>query len=612
MISKIIDGIEENVSGGSAGGGHVIENQSGTDMTQRANLQFIDATLADDSTNNRTKVEMVKELANASELASQPDGLYLVPESDPTDIDAESVGYDNTESELQSTNVQDAIDEVVEGLEGKVDKVSSPTSGNLAGLNASGNLTNAGWSADKTTTSVTGNPISISGLKSNQLAINPIITLEPIQAGSGDPSPSNVRAISGYDKIEVLSCGKNLVESIETGYYDYDTGATGSSNNYCRTSKFNIVGGKKYSLQVGVWGSPVNTIFYWKDDTYLGYDNILITPGVFTYTFTTREDANMCAISCGGSNYPITPERWGDVMVEYGEIATSFEPYNKSTDLSLQLGQTIYGGTLDIEKGILTVDRKCIDLGELNFGYDHSNQQYYSGELLNDAKIYSSSGLYIQNMICSSYPVDNRSYAELAIVHIRGIYTDQRLYIAADSDSYSFSGVQLVYELATPYTIQLTPHQIQLLSGYSYVSTNGTSMSFDYHNGEMASLGDVARLGQTVNELGGRAETIGILYGITNDAQYHTLQLLKAWDKFSIINIYVHCKTWGSAYLSMIIPTIAFKLQSQESSVIRGNDTDYTAINIRKGTNTSELSMMIVQSGEFNTLVNDIYVTGIY
>lgn len=49
MISKIIDGIEENVSGGSASGGH---------------------------------------------------------------INAESVGYDNTESELQSTNVQDAIDEV--------------------------------------------------------------------------------------------------------------------------------------------------------------------------------------------------------------------------------------------------------------------------------------------------------------------------------------------------------------------------------------------------------------------------------------------------------------------------------------------------------------------
>lgn len=65
---------------------------------------------------------------------------------------------------------------------------------------------------DTTTTSASGNPISITGLKSNQLAVNPVITFEPIQAGSGDPSPSNVRAISGYDKIEVLSCGKNLLD----------------------------------------------------------------------------------------------------------------------------------------------------------------------------------------------------------------------------------------------------------------------------------------------------------------------------------------------------------------------------------------------------------------
>ena len=94
----------------------------------------------------------------------------------------------------------------------KADKVTGATNGNLAGLNASGNLTDSTWSADKTTQSATGNPISISGLKSNQLAVNPIITLEPIQAGSGTPSPSNIRAISGYDKVEVLSCGKNILK----------------------------------------------------------------------------------------------------------------------------------------------------------------------------------------------------------------------------------------------------------------------------------------------------------------------------------------------------------------------------------------------------------------
>ena len=391
----------------------------------------------------------------------------------------------------------------------KADKVSSPTAGNLAGLNASGNLTDAGVSSDMTETSVTaGNPVTFT-TKSAQLAKNTTITLNPIQAGSGDPSPSNVRAISGYDKIEVLSCGKNLVESIETGYYDYDTGATGSSNNYCRTSKFNIVGGKKYSLQVGVWGSPVNTIFYWKDDTYLGYDDILITSGVFTYTFTTREDANMCAISCGGSNYPITPERWGDVMVEYGEIATSFEPYNKSTDLSLQLGQTIYGGTLDVEKGILTVDKKCIDLGSLDYTYDSVYTRFRSNVPVQDIGGTATYFGQYDDVICSIYKstddASNNSifvfYAPDHGLHQRIFAYDSR-YTDATAFKTAITGQKLCYELAEPYTIQLTPHQIQLLSGYNYVSTNGTSLQLTYRNGEVASLADVENVGKTLNLLG--------------------------------------------------------------------------------------------------------------
>ena len=61
---------------------------------------------------------------------------------------------------------------------------------------------------------------------------------------------------------------------------------------------------------------------------------------------------------------------------------------------------------------------------------------------------------------------------------------------------------KFVYKLATPFTIQLTPHEISLLKDYAYVSTNGTNITFDYHNGELASLSDVSQLGETVNELG--------------------------------------------------------------------------------------------------------------
>ena len=65
----------------------------------------------------------------------------------------------------------------------------------------------------------------------------------------------------------------------------------------------------------------------------------------------------------------------------------------------------------------------------------------------------------------------------------------------------ALNGVKLVYELATPIEIQLTPHEISLLKDYAYVSTNGTSIALDYHNGEIATLGDVAQVGQTIDKV---------------------------------------------------------------------------------------------------------------
>jgi hypothetical protein len=89
------------------------------------------------------------------------------------------------------------------------------------------------------------------------------------------------------------------------------------------------------------------------------------------------------------------------------------------------------------------------------------------------------------------------------------------------------SGVQLVYELATPFTIQLTPHEIALSQGYNYISTNGTSISLAYHNGELASLADVSQLGETVNELG------DYLY---NDVE--SVDNITRWKQSGISNAY--------------------------------------------------------------------------
>lgn len=94
------------------GGGHVLQNQSGTDMPQQPNMQFVDAQLANDATNERTTVEVVKAIP-AQRLQSAPDGLYLIPDDGSGAVlDAEDVGFDNTGTNLTATNTEAAIKEV--------------------------------------------------------------------------------------------------------------------------------------------------------------------------------------------------------------------------------------------------------------------------------------------------------------------------------------------------------------------------------------------------------------------------------------------------------------------------------------------------------------------
>lgn len=68
----------------SGSGGHVIENSSGTDLPQRANMQFVDAQLSDDSTYDRTKIEVIKRVTKAQldALGENTDGIYETTDED--------------------------------------------------------------------------------------------------------------------------------------------------------------------------------------------------------------------------------------------------------------------------------------------------------------------------------------------------------------------------------------------------------------------------------------------------------------------------------------------------------------------------------------------------
>lgn len=172
---------------------------------------------------------------------------------------------------------------------------------------------------------------------------------------------------------------------------------------------------------------------------------------------------------------------------EFGSSASDYEPYNGDT-YNIPLNQTVYGGTLDVSTGVLTVTK-----GYKSFN-GSENWQRTSG----------SSGVYRYNvngtLTGSKRPASNSTNANLlsnmyesktanqTYTGVQGIsqqanlddmYVYDSTYSALTLDDWkahlASNNLQVIYELATPQTYQLTPTQVTTLLGYNNIwADNGT------------------------------------------------------------------------------------------------------------------------------------------
>ena len=424
-----------------------------------------------------------------------------------------STGANKVESSTTNGNIRiDGTETQVYDGSGKVDKV-----------NGKGLSTNDYDNTDKakvdkintTTTSINGNPISISGLKSNQLAKNPIITLEPIQAGSGTPSPSNIRAISGYDKVEVESCGKNVIEGWNQGSWSQAGTDSGSTTRVKSKALIDTLGNGTYVLSASTNVSGKQQKVAVMGYTYSNgtYTNVVDSGWQASgYTFTTQQGLYYGFQTSFSDNSTITPANVTGLWLEKGSTASAYEPYVKTTSISESLGQTVYGLELTVRTGEGKITRKDADLSTFTWNYNSTYQWWVAATAIS-GRIVESTEIYEK--------YEHVGYAALAGDTSKigaFIASNGTITIRNGSNSEQPSG-KIVYEPTTKAIIQLTPHEISLLKDYAYVSTNGTNIFLDYHNGELASLGDVSQLGETVNELGDYVTSPSLLNGLIHSKE---------------------------------------------------------------------------------------------
>lgn len=197
------------------------------------------------------------------------------------------------------------------------------------------------------------------------------------------------------------------------------------------------------------------------------------------------------------------------------ETDATFEPYQGKT-YTLALGDTIYGGTVDFDSGVMTAKYVSKTFDEnvvLTVGTSQSSGLRYADIVYsqNDMGAKRVSDNY---MICSSYAKidssDTPTYGTFRVYSDSVAFLDEDFVDVASAKA-KLNGVQLVYELATPLTIQLTPQQIQLLKGTNTLTASTGDISVTV-NGVSGSIGAMQE------QVNGLAEDVALKQNATDNS----------------------------------------------------------------------------------------------
>ena len=281
--------------------------------------------------------------------------------------------------------------------------------------------------------SVSGNPVTCHPVEGYPLGV--AVTMEPIQEGTGGPSPDNVRPISGWDSVQVTRCGKNLLNPEKvaaiSGYY-------GLTVTYEDENIIHIVGKPNNPDNGNLAFNVAETLDY-----SLSGKGLAITP--FSIS------GNLTVVNAYGLRGPteklIAITAYLDNAVTYDarvqlavsvENLTAYEPY-QGNDYTLTLPETIYGGTVDAVTGV----------GSKTWGYIASyNGESLPGEWISDRDVYSAgttptTGAQVAYKLATPEPFQASGNQPLpAVAGLNTVYTD--------GDSLDVTGRQdLLYTLQT-------------------------------------------------------------------------------------------------------------------------------------------------------------------
>ena len=315
-----------------------------------------------------------------------------------------------------------------------------------------------------------------------------VVNINPVQDLHGQESP--YPAGGGKNKFN----GTFL-----QGYWAYADGTWVNSPNWITTEKIPCKASTSYTVSADAkmtrWQG-----FVWYDSNgdFISTDNLNSSVNI-GLTKTSPSNAAYLIFNIAGypgSNDTIAPSDVTYFQLEEGSSSTAYAPSSNICPISgwtgMQLNAngtvipiswqteagTVYGGTLDVTTGVLTVNKVALTFnGSENWVSTTANghtRQRVNSVLIGIKQI--TGGWQTPNLISDIYPTKTPNATYAGTVGITNQQNSADLYIMDNRYDYvgstsdyktwlSTNNLKVVYELATPQTYQLTPTEVATLLG---------------------------------------------------------------------------------------------------------------------------------------------------
>lgn len=325
--------------------------------------------------------------------------------------------------------------------------------------------------------------------------LNVVAAFSSAQSGSDDPSPTNIRPITGHKSVTLIRCGKNLVDMAEmepvssAGKVHAEHGVntlrvyTSSPITYAGagTKYFKIYAGVTYSLSAELveWSGAYARVGLRTrvGGSFSGLVSLQFTePGKKTAKFTANEttDVYLAAMATWSTSVDGSAT-YANIQLEVSDTATEYEPY-QGDRYELSIGQTVCGGTVDAATGVLTLTHGYAELTGNERVILYQSDTHGNGATIADVlptAEYRAGGMcshatvqpYMNTPGGISFGNNNKYVYWIGIIAMLGLTTVDEFKDWLRAQAVAGTPVQICYELSQPQTIQLPPQTIKALQG---------------------------------------------------------------------------------------------------------------------------------------------------